>query len=83
MMFQLEIDLFYLYNNTFNYKNSVGIDEGTGRPRVYGELYEYDPPEDETREKFIDRIERSKKAERNLFLEEWVKAKPLPKDVLV
>lgn len=82
-MFKLDIDLFYLYNNTFSYKNSIGIDEGTGKPRVYGKLYDYDPPEDETREKFIDRIERSKKAKRNLFLEEWVKAKPLPKGVLI
>ena len=32
-------------------------------------------PEEETIESFIDRLERSKKAGRNLFLEEWPEAK--------
>lgn len=29
------------------------------------------PPKDETNEIFMDRLERSKKADRNLFYEEW------------
>lgn len=32
-------------------------------------------PDDETEEKFFDRIERSKKSGRNLFFEEW---EPMP-----
>ena len=37
---------------------------------------EYVMPYDETEESFIDRIERSKQAGRNLFFEEWEEAKP-------
>ena len=37
-------------------------------------------PLDETDEIFLDRIERSKQAGRNLFFEEWPEAKPVVHD---
>lgn len=43
-----------------------------------GDSTEYIMPLDESDEVFLDRIERSKQAGRNLFFEEWEKADPLP-----
>lgn len=37
-------------------------------------------PLDETDEVFLDRIERSKQAGKNLFFEEWPEAKPVVHD---
>lgn len=61
------------YRETFSNSRCFHLETSTmlliEKPGRKGKTYRQ--PSDETEEQFLDRIERSKKAGRNLFYEEW------------